>query len=114
MGVALYLEHVVGLIPCPLCIIQRVLLILVGIVCLAGLIHHPRAELPSRRPVAARLYGLGVSFFAILGAAVAGRQVWLQHQPSDQLPSCLPSLDYLIAVLPLQVIMHMLFNGPAD
>lgn len=114
MGVALYLEHVVGLIPCPLCIIQRVLLILVGLVCLAALIHNPSAEQPSRRPTAARLYGVGVGFFAILGAAVAGRQVWLQHQPSDQLPSCLPSLDYMIDVLPLQDIMHMLFNGTAD
>lgn len=114
MGVALYLEHIVGLEPCPLCIIQRVLLILVGLVCLAALIHHPRSELPAKRPIAARLYGAGVSFFALLGAAVAGRQVWLQHQPSDQLPSCLPSLDYMIDVLPLQDIMRMLFSGTAD
>lgn len=114
MGVALYLEHVVGLVPCPLCIIQRVLLVLVGLVCLAALIHHPRAASPARRPVAARLYAGGVSFFAVLGAAVAGRQVWLQHQPADQLPSCLPSLDYMIDVLPLQDIMRMLFSGTAD
>lgn len=114
MTVALYLEYVVGLMPCPLCIIQRVLLILVGLVCLAALIHHPHSEKPAHRPTAARLYGAGVSFFALLGAAVAGRQVWLQHQPSDQLPSCLPSLDYMIDVLPLQDIMHMLFSGTAD
>ncbi|MFT6431682.1 MAG: disulfide bond formation protein DsbB [Halopseudomonas sp.] len=55
-----------------------------------------------------------MAFFALLGAAVAGRQVWLQHQPSDQLPSCLPSLDYMIDVLPLQDIMRMLFSGTAD
>jgi disulfide bond formation protein DsbB len=114
MGVALYLEHVVGLEPCPLCIIQRVLLILVGLVCLVALLHHPRAEWPVERPIAARLYGAGVALFALLGAAVAGRQVWLQHQPSDQLPSCLPSLDYMIDVLPLQDIMRMLFSGTAD
>lgn len=114
MGAALYLEHIVGLEPCPLCIIQRVLLILVGLVCLVALIHHPRARPPAERAVAARLYGAGVAFFALLGVAVAGRQVWLQHQPSDQLPSCLPSLDYMIDVLPLQDIMRMLFSGTAD
>ena len=114
MGIALYLEHIVGLVPCPLCVIQRVLVILIGLVCLAALIHHPRAEGPARRPVAARVYGAGVSIFALLGAGVAGRQVWLQHQPSDQLPSCLPSLDYMLDVLPLQDIMRMLFSGTAD
>ncbi len=114
MGVALYLEHIAGLEPCPLCIIQRVLLILVGLVCLGALIHNPRCDPPGNRPVAARLYGVGVTLFALLGAAVAGRQVWLQHQPADQLPSCLPSLDYMIDVLPLQDIMRMLFSGTAD
>lgn len=114
MGAALYLEHIVGLEPCPLCIIQRVLLILAGLVCLAALIHHPRSGPAERRPLAARVYAGGVTLFALLGAAVAGRQVWLQHQPSDQLPSCLPSLDYMIDVLPLQDIMHMLFSGTAD
>jgi disulfide bond formation protein DsbB len=114
MGAALYLEHIVGLEPCPLCIIQRVLLILVGLVCLVALLHHPLARTPTQRAVAARLYGAGVTLFASLGAAVAGRQVWLQHQPSDQLPSCLPSLDYMIDVLPLQDIMRMLFSGTAD
>ena len=114
MGIALYLEHVVGLIPCPLCVIQRVLVILVGLVCLAALIHHPMAEPPARRPLAARFYGGGVSLLALVGAAVAGRQVWLQHQPADQLPACLPSLDYMLDVLPLQDIMRMLFSGTAD
>jgi disulfide bond formation protein DsbB len=49
-----------------------------------------------------------------VGAAVAGRQVWLQHQPADQLPSCLPSLDYMIDVLPMQEMLSLLFSGTAD
>ncbi len=31
MGVGLYLEHVVGLEPCPLCVMQRIFFILVGV-----------------------------------------------------------------------------------
>jgi len=36
MGAALYLEHVLGQEPCPLCIVQRILLIAFGLVCLVA------------------------------------------------------------------------------
>ncbi len=36
IGVALYLQHVVNLAPCPLCVIQRYAFLAVGIFALAG------------------------------------------------------------------------------
>lgn len=114
MVIALYMEHVLGLVPCPLCIIQRVLVILVGLIALIAVLHNPLPTLTGVRRPAARIYAFVLTLFSILGAAVAGRQVWLQHQPADQLPSCLPSLDYMVDVLPLQEILGLLFSGTAD
>ena len=66
----LYLQHVVGLEPCPMCIVQRYALLVVGLVALAGGIAS-RAEPPSR----GWQYGLagGMGTFALLGAWVAAR-----------------------------------------
>ncbi|PKM29332.1 MAG: disulfide bond formation protein B [Gammaproteobacteria bacterium HGW-Gammaproteobacteria-11] len=114
IAIALYMEHVLLLEPCPLCIIQRVLVIVLGLICLAAVLHNPLASADQPRRLAARLYALAVTLTAMLGGAVAGRQVWLQHQPADQLPSCLPSLDYMLDVLPLQDMLSLLFSGTAD
>ncbi|HCB44419.1 MAG TPA: disulfide bond formation protein B, partial [Pseudomonas sp.] len=34
MAAALYLEHGVGLEPCPLCILQRIAVMVIGVICL--------------------------------------------------------------------------------
>lgn len=107
MAAALYLEHVVGLEPCPLCIVQRICVIAFGLVCLAAALHAPAS-------LGRRLYaGLGL-LFAAAGAATAGRQIWLQSVPADQLPSCLPSLEYMMQALPLQEIARLMLHGTAD
>lgn len=112
--VALYMEYVMELEPCPLCIVQRIVFIIIGLVSLAAVLHNPRPATSGKRPVSARIYGLAITLFAAFGAAIAGRQVWLQHQPADQLPSCLPSLDYMMDVLPFQEMLRLVFSGTAD
>ncbi len=113
--IALYMEHAMGLVPCPLCIIQRVAFILIGLVSLAAMLHNPlpRAETDGRT-AASRVYAAFITLLALFGAAIAGRQVWLQHQPPEMLPSCLPSLDYMIDVLPFRDMLGLLFSGTAD
>lgn len=107
MGGALYLEHVLGLEPCPLCIVQRVFVIAFGIVCLIAALHDPEH-------VGRRVYAALALLFAAGGAATAGRQVWLQSVPADQLPACLPSLDYMMEALPFQDIVKLMLHGTAD
>ena len=114
LATAYYMEYVMELLPCPLCIIQRFAFLLIGLVCLAAVLHNPQPRNGRSRSLAARGYALGVSLLSIFGAATAGRQVWLQHQPSDQLPSCLPSLDYMVDVLPVFEMLTLLFSGTAD
>lgn len=107
MAGALVLEHYVGLAPCPLCIVQRISLILFGLVCLLAAVHGPQA-------LGRRLYALLALLFAGFGAGTAARQIWLQGLPADQLPSCLPSLEYMLDVLPLQEMVRLLLHGTAD
>jgi disulfide bond formation protein DsbB len=107
MAGALVLEHYVGLAPCPLCIVQRISLILFGLVCLVAAVHGPQA-------LGRRLYALLALLFAGFGAGTAARQIWLQGLPADQLPSCLPSLEYMLDVLPLQEMVRLLLHGTAD
>lgn len=107
MGGALYLEHVVGLAPCPMCIVQRVCVILFALVCLAAAIHGPAR-------LGLRLYAGLALLFALVGAGTAGRQIWLQSVPPDQLEACLPSLEFMLDALPLQEIVRLVFHGTAD
>jgi disulfide bond formation protein DsbB len=86
-----YLQFAVGLEPCPLCILQRLALLAVGIVFLIAAIHH------SARRLVAGIYGGTIAVFAVAGAGVAARHVWLQHIPEDLRPACGPGLEYLMS-----------------
>jgi len=98
-SVALYTQYVGGLNPCPLCMTQRVFYILTALIALIAAIHN--------RGV--RIYGALCMMSALAGAAIAARQVWLQHLPPDAVPACGPSLEYMLQTLPFgDVLMRML------
>jgi disulfide bond formation protein DsbB len=98
-----YLQFVVGLEPCPLCIIQRLLLFAVGVVFLAAAIHHPAGR------VGAGVYGGAIALIAALGVAVAGRHVWLQYLPPERRPACGPALDHLLSTFgPIEGLSRVL------
>src|SRR5258706_15660751 len=61
-----YLQFAVGLEPCPLCIIQRILLFAAGVAFLLAALHHPAARL------GAGLYGGGVPLLGGTGGPGGG------------------------------------------
>ncbi|MFN0163425.1 MAG: disulfide bond formation protein B [Burkholderiales bacterium] len=71
---AIYLEKVVGLEPCPLCMLQRVAFVALGLVLLIGALHGPAR-------LGARVYGGIATLAALTGAGLALRHVWLQFNP---------------------------------
>ncbi|HEX7369744.1 MAG TPA: disulfide bond formation protein B [Rhodanobacteraceae bacterium] len=81
LGYAYYSEVRLHLTPCNLCILQRVAFIWMALWFLIGGLHTPRR---GGRWVYAVLVLIGVVF----GIGVAGRQLWLQSLPADQVPSC--------------------------
>ena len=105
LAFGLYLQHVVGLEPCPMCIVQRYALVLVALV--AGL----TAAIRSRGVL---LAGAGLmTLFAGFGAFVAARQSWLQWYPPEVV-SCGRDIYGMIETFPLQRALPMIFRGAGD
>ncbi len=104
IGVALVLQHFVGLAPCPLCIFQRMAYFAVGIFALLAAWRAPRGG--------ARWFGVLVLLSALVGAGVAGRHVWLQMNP--QVMSCGPGLETMLESFPLTDVLPMVFRGSGD
>ena len=94
IGFAYYLEHFQNQEPCPLCMLQRLAYIDMMIVFAVAAVHGP-----ARR--GAMIYSGLLFVMAAMGAAVAARQVWLQHLPKDKVPACGPGFDYMIERFPL-------------
>ena len=107
MAFALYLEHFRHFEPCPMCIFQRVAMIAAGVAFLAGALHGPRGR---GRWAYAGLAALGAG----AGAGIAGRHVWLQGLPPDQVPACGPTLDYLMDMLPLTEVVTLILRGDGN
>lgn len=107
MAYALYAQHVLGLSPCPLCIFQRVAVIALGVVFAVAALH------PARGTVR-RLYGVVIALVAAAGAGVAGRHLWLQSLPPDQVPACGPGLDFILGAFPLQEALQMVLSGSGE
>jgi len=104
---ALYLQYVVGEDPCPLCMLQRIAFIALGIVFLAAAVHDPRRT-------AALVYGVLLAVFALAGAAIAGRHVWLQSLPSNMVPECGPGLDFILERFPLGKAIELVLRGSGE
>lgn len=103
----LYLQEYLGLAACPLCMTQRVFVVLWGLIALVAAIHNPRGW---GRRVYSALCGLA----AMAGAAVAARHVWIQHLPADQVPACGPSLDYMLENLPFRETLSVVLAGDGN
>lgn len=108
MGFALYAEHVLDMEPCPLCVFQRIAVILMGISFLLLAAHNPG------RGWAQRIYMLLLGAAAIGGIVVAGRHVWLQNLPPDKVPSCGPGLGYMLDNFPLGDALKQVFSGSGE
>ncbi|MBX2846912.1 MAG: disulfide bond formation protein B [Acidiferrobacterales bacterium] len=102
-----YFQRQQGLDPCPLCMFQRACLVGVAAMCLLGLIFKPKK-------VAAKLIAFGVTVFSALGLAIAGRQVWLQYLPADQVPECGPGLDFMLETFPVMEMIQSVLQGSGE
>ena len=107
LGYGYYSQYVDGLEPCPLCITQRFFFFLTGILGLIAFLHGPAQT-------AARIYAVFGALFAAGGAFFAGRQLWLQSLPEDQVPACGPSLEYILDSFPIMEALEVLMRGDGN
>jgi disulfide bond formation protein DsbB len=108
IGYALYTQFHGGLLPCPLCIFQRVAFATLGLVFLVGGLHAPK------RAAGQRVYTVLAVVASIAGIAVAGNHVRLQHLPADQVPACGPGLDYMLDAMPLTGVIRKVMTGSGE
>jgi disulfide bond formation protein DsbB len=105
LAFGLYLQHVVGLEPCPMCIVQRYALVLVAIV--AGIASAFKSR-------GAHLAGSALMvIFSGFGGFVAARQSWLQWYPPET-ASCGRDFYGMIETFPLKRAIPMIFRGGGD
>jgi disulfide bond formation protein DsbB len=103
--IALFMEHVMGLAPCPLCMMQRLWVAVVGLVAYISLLHNPRWG----------IYPLFAALAAVIGAGFSIRQLWLQSLPADQVPACGPPLQFMLdSGFPLADVLVAMTSGTGD
>ncbi|MFA9284077.1 MULTISPECIES: disulfide bond formation protein B [unclassified Comamonas] len=106
MAFGMYLQHVVGLEPCPMCIVQRYCLIAVGVFALLG----------SLKPSTAgwwKSFGGLALLFSAFGAFTAARQSWLQWNPPE-FATCGRDFYGMIENYPISRSLPMIFRGSGD
>ena len=107
MAYALYAENYLLLSPCPLCVFQRMAVIALGIIFLIATLHNPSGWV--RRVYAGLLFAA-----AGAGVGVAGRHVWIQSLPPDQVPACGAGYDYIMDTWPLGDALRVIFTGSGE
>jgi disulfide bond formation protein DsbB len=98
VGVALYLQHVKDLLPCPLCVIQRYLFLAVGVCCLVG-------AFAGKIRLGAGLALLG----ALGGLGVVGKHLYVLANPGF---SCgIDPMETILNKIPTATLMPWLFRA---
>ena len=107
MGYALYVQHGLGMEPCPLCVFQRIALIALGCVFLLATLYNPTRTF-------GRIYAVLILLAAGVGIGIAGRHLWLQNLPKDQVPACGPGLDFMLDAFPLREVLKTVLSGSGE
>jgi protein dithiol:quinone oxidoreductase len=105
LAFGLYLQHAMGLEPCPMCIVQRYALIFVAV------FGAVTAVMAKKKPQVIGMVLLAIT--AAAGAFVAARQSWLQWYPPE-IASCGRDLYGMIETFPLKRLVPMIFRGGGD
>ncbi|MDQ3060350.1 MAG: disulfide bond formation protein B [Pseudomonadota bacterium] len=105
LAFGMYLQHVVGLEPCPMCIVQRYALLLVALVSGLFTISDKKGALMAGGGLLVLISGFG--------AFVAARQSFLQWYPPE-IASCGRDFYGMIEAFPLQRAIPMIFKGSGD
>jgi disulfide bond formation protein DsbB len=104
IAAALFMQHVVGLNPCPLCIFQRIAYLLLAIAAGIAAWRAPRQT--------ARAFGVLGILFALIGAGIAAWHVRLFQQPESL--ACGPGLGAMLENFPLTQVLPRIFQGSGD
>ena len=64
--------------------------------------------------VGRRIYGAGIVLGGLTGLGIAGRHLWLQNLPADQVPDCGMGLNYMLETMPFTEALSQVFRGSGE
>lgn len=99
---AYYFEYALEMEPCPLCMTQRLAVLLLSVFFLLAII--PIRSISAIMLLFALVASLG-------GLYIADHHVYLQSLPADKAPACGPDLFYMLEVFPFSKFITLLLQG---
>lgn len=102
LGYVLYLQHTVGLEPCPMCVVQRYLFVMVAICAALGSLWGRRGWMV--------FWGALTLIVSGFGAYVAASQSWMQWFPPE-IVTCGRDFYGIVENYPISRAIPMLFRG---
>ncbi|WP_137936608.1 disulfide bond formation protein B [Chitinivorax sp. B] len=108
IGYALYLQYFQFQVPCPLCILQRVAVIAMGVMFLLAAVFHPKGKL------GAKLWAALIMLPGLVGLGIAGRHVYIQNLPPELVPSCGPGLEFMLETMPWSAALAKVLHGSGE
>jgi protein dithiol:quinone oxidoreductase len=113
LAFGMVLQHVVGLEPCPMCIVQRYALVLIAVCAIfcwaSGLNRSKKTGAGGLQ----KAFAVLATLFAASGAFVAARQSFLQWYPPEVV-SCGRDFYGMVEMFPLKRAIPMIFKGSGD
>ena len=107
LAYAYYEQYVDYLDPCPLCLVQRLVFLIIGLLYFITLIKPPVF-------IFRKIFAILISIVSIIGCLISARHVWLQNLPADEVPACGPGLSYMLENFPLTSVLQDLFTGSGE
>ncbi|AWA42129.1 disulfide bond formation protein B [Pseudomonas sp. 22105] len=107
LGASYYLEYAIGLVPCSLCLVQRLFMSALTVFCGVAAIHGPQR-------FGLSMYWITVLLSSLGGMTAAWRQVLLQGDSLQRLAHCTPDPQELFSSLPWLCALMRMFNDTAD
>lgn len=106
IGIAIYLQNVVGLEPCPLCMLQRLVYVGLGTIFLIQAIHGPGRT-------GTLVYGVLELAGALTGIGFSARHVWLQWNPPE-FNACTADLFFQLRKFPILNVIERALRATGD
>lgn len=107
LAFAFYSQYGLGLVPCHLCVFQRVTVAALGVVLLL-------AALASRPGARGAVFAALIAVTGLATIATAGRHVWIQMQPEGSVPACGADLAFMLDLFPLTEVILKVFKAGGE
>jgi len=102
-----YLERMEYLTPCPLCVLDRMVVIGLGLVFLLALLHRPAV-------IGRRIYAVLAALLSATGIGICLRHIYLQGLPPDEVPECGAGFWHSLETMPFMQFMDSILNGSGE